>query len=72
MTDDHAHRYQLGDPVDRVVEGRCPCGAVKQFEAYLPAGTYYRSHPVGRETNAQREESTALLSHARSLLAEPR
>ncbi len=72
MTADHTHRWLLGTPADRVVEGRCSCGAVKEFPAYIPAdyaGTRHRSRAASK---AQSEESKALMSHAMSALAEPR
>ena len=70
MTDAHAHRWMLGTPVDHVVEGRCSCGAVKTFEAFIPPD--YARQRTGKASKAQSDESTTLMSHARSLLAEPR
>ncbi len=68
---DHAHRWQLGVPVGRTVTGRCSCGATQEFAAFRPANAHLRSR-ARPATRAQRAESEALMSHAQSLVADPR
>lgn len=70
MTRRHAHRWMLGNPESREIEGRCACGQVRTFPA--TASTDYQGRVVSQSTKAQTEESQALMAHARSLTAEPR
>ncbi len=71
MTHGHIHRWQLGTPEARRVQGRCRCGRTKSFAAYMATDAHLHSRK-GKASRAQVDEATALLSHALSLVAVPR